>query len=100
MSAINPGDVVRVATNPGFTNLAGAPADPTTVRLRWRRHDTVTTWVYGVDGQVVKDSTGVYHADIPVTEPGTHYFRWEGEGAIVTAEESTFFVVSDFPRDV
>lgn len=97
MSDINTGDVVRVTTSPGFTNAAGAPADPTTVRLKWRRFDAVTTWTYGVDSQVVKDSVGVYHADIPVIDPGTYFFRWEGTGAVVAAEEGTFFATSNFP---
>lgn len=97
VDAINPGDVVRVSTAPGFKNAAGAPADPTTVTLRWRRHGgTTTMWVFGTDVQVVKDSVGVYHADIPVTEHGLHYFRWEGTGAVVAAEEGYFSVSSDF----
>jgi hypothetical protein len=94
---INPGDVVRVTTSPGFKNLAGALTDPTTVRLKWRRFDAVTTWIFGTDAEVVKDSVGLYHANIAVTEVGMHYFRWEGEGAIAAAEEGSFYVSSDFP---
>jgi len=97
VSVINPGDLVRVTNGAGFTNAAGALADPTTVRLKWRRFDAVTTWTYGVDSQVVKDSTGVYHADIPVVDVGTHYLRGEGTGSIVAVEEGSFFVASDFP---
>ena len=95
---INPGDVVRVSTSPGFKNAAGSLGDPTTVRLVWRRHgDVATTWTFGVGGQIVKDSVGLYHADIPVVGHGLHYFRWEGVGGgIDAAEESTFSVASNF----
>jgi len=52
--------------------------------------------VFGTDAQVVKDSVGLYHADIPVVAAGLHYFRWEGAGAVTAAEESTFNVVTSF----
>lgn len=96
--AINPGDVVRVSTTPGFKNAAGALVDPTVVRLRWRvfSDGDDTTWVYGVDSEIVRDSIGLYHGDIPVTVKGTHYFRWEGTGAVTAAEESSFLSVTRF----
>jgi hypothetical protein len=97
MAEINTGDIVRVATTPGFVNAAGALTDPTVVRLRWRvAGGTETTWIYLTDSQVVKDSVGVYHADIPVIAAGLHYFRWEGTGTVTAAEESTFNVVTSF----
>lgn len=96
MTDIYPGNVVRVTTTPPFTDAAGTAADPTTVTLRWHRHgEADTVWTVQV-GQVVKDSTGVYHADILVTEPGLHYFRWEGTGAVVAAAEGTFSATSEF----
>jgi hypothetical protein len=98
MSDINPGDIVRVSTTPGFTNAAGALADPTTVSLKWRvAGGTTTTWVYLTDSQIVRDSVGLFHADIPVVSAGLHYFRWIGTGAVTAAEESTFSVGTVFP---
>lgn len=94
----NPGDIVRVYTDPGFTNAAGALADPTTITMRWRVAGGVeTSWVYGTNAEVVKDSTGVYHADIPITTVGLHYYQWEGTGAVATVEGETFMVTSNFP---
>lgn len=96
------GSIVTVRTNDpavpgsGFKNAAGVLTDPTTVRLLWYRHgEAQTIWLVAA-GQVVKDSTGVYHADIPVTEPGLHHFRWEGTGAVVAASEGSFSVSSAF----
>jgi hypothetical protein len=98
MSEINPGDIVRVLTTPGFKNASGVLTDPTTITLRWRvAGGAETAWVFGVDAEIVKDSTGVYHADIPIALPGLHYFRWEGTGTVVAAEESTFNATSLFP---
>lgn len=97
MSDINPGDVVRVSTSPGFKDDADVLTDPTTVRLKWRRHGgATTTWVYGTDSEIVRDSVGLYHADIPVVDHGLHYFRWEGAGVVDAAEESTFSVSTNF----
>lgn len=104
MSDINPGDVVRVATYSGtvgapvggFRNLAGDLADPTLVRLLWKRHGEAETIWLVTAGQVVKDAVGLYHADITVVEPGLHYYRWEGTGAVVAAEEGTFSAESYF----
>jgi hypothetical protein len=103
---INPGDVVRVRTNDpavagsGFVNGAGALTDPTTVVLKWNRHGesvTVWTWTSGTPGpNIVRDSVGVFHADITVVEPGLHYFRWEGTGAVVAVAEGTFSAESFF----
>ncbi len=92
MSDINTGDVVRVSTTPGFKNALGALTDPTTVRLLWRVYSNgdLTTWVYGVDAEIVRDSIGLFHADIPITEAGTHSFRWEGDGTVTAAEEGQF----------
>jgi hypothetical protein len=106
MSDINPGDVIRVRTNDpnvagsGFKNMAGALDDPTTVNLKWRVHGgATTTWTRpaaGPDSQIVRDSVGVYHADIPVVSVGLHHYRWEGVGAVDAAEEGTFSVTSMF----
>jgi len=107
---IYPGDIVTVRTNDpavagsGFKNAAGALADPTTVTLKWgyassatAQATSVTTWLYGTDSQVVKDGTGVYHADIPVTRAGIHRFRWVGTGAVAAASEGSFIAVTEFP---
>lgn len=97
MTDFNPGDVARVDTSPGFKNSAGTLTDPTAVKVRWKAPSgAVTTWTYLTDSQVVKDSVGMYHADIPITLAGTHYYGWLGTGAVGAAEEGTFLAVSAF----
>ena len=86
------GDDVRVSIT--FTDEAGDPADPTTsVTLKFSDPSgNVTTWVSGVDAEVVKDSTGVYHADIPASSAGTWAYSWIGVGTTDAMDDGQFIV--------
>jgi len=87
------GSLVRLTAE--FTDLAKAPTDPTTVLFSYRNPDGVITrhsWS-GVDGVIVQDGTGLFHADIP--QPvisGVWYYRWEGTGAVDAAGEHKFYI--------
>jgi len=76
-----------------FTDAAGAAIDPTVVRFKFKRPDTgaVTTYVYGTDGALVKDSAGHYHVDVSAAVPGEWIYRWESTGTGQAASESSFF---------
>jgi len=98
------GGIIRVTTTPGFMNAAGTLTDPTAVHLEWgyatsasAPATSVTKWVYGVDSQIVKESTGLYHADIPLARSGRLRYRWEGTGAVTAAAEGFVDVVTEFP---
>ena len=72
-----------------------APVDPTTVTLKVKSLvPATTTYVFGTDAEVIKDRVGHYHADLTITGSGDGYwwFRWEGTGAAVGADEAKFFV--------
>ena len=75
------GALVRVRVS--FTR-DGTFADPDGVNLRFRPpRQTHTTLIYGVDAAIVKDSTGVYHADLDTTPAaGIWHYRWEGGAAV------------------
>jgi len=96
-SEYDKGDQVRVSA--AFTNAVGTAIDPTTVRFKYKTpaSGTAVTLVYGVDGALVKDSTGNYHVDIDLDLAGVYRFRWESVGTGKAASES-FVVVrnSDF----
>lgn len=99
MSEINPGDVIEVKTDPGFTldDEGQTPTDPTTVKLRWYiEGEPPTVWTYPGSPEIEQVSTGVYRADIPVTKVGKYHFRWEGDGGVTAAEENVFEAVSAF----
>ena len=99
MSDINPGDVVTVYTDPGFSldDVDGTPADPSTVTLTWYpKGEPPTEWTWPPDGNITQTETGKFKANILVEKAVTHYFRWKGDGAVMAAEESSFDVSSDF----
>lgn len=85
------GRLVRFAAL--FKNAAGAAADPTGVSFKTRSPaGTLITYVYPTDVALVRDSTGNYHIDVAVGESGEWHHRWEGTGAVVTAEDSQLVV--------
>lgn len=87
------GDLVRVTaafTDPDDDDSA---FDPDSVRLSVREPDgTVTTYVYGVDALIEKDSVGNYYADIDAEAPGVWYYHWHSTGDGQAASEKRFQV--------
>lgn len=90
MNSYDKGDLVRVTA--AFTNAAGTATDPTTVVCKVRSPSGITTYTYGTDAELVKDSTGNYHLDINITADGQWWYRWEGTGAVQQAGEGSFTV--------
>jgi hypothetical protein len=73
--------------------VGGVATDPTTVTFKIKiPAGTITTYVYGVDSQLAKDSTGVYHVDWTTAAEGIHAWRMAGTGACVAADEQLFAV--------
>jgi hypothetical protein len=69
------------------TNL---PADPGGLLLKVRSPDkTLLTYSYGADPDIVKDSTGNYHADLLLDKAGVWHWRWEAGGAHTGVAEGT-----------
>jgi hypothetical protein len=88
------GAVVRVSAP---FRTSGVAVDPTTVQAKIRTPDgTVTTYTYGTDSQLVKDSTGNYHVDVTTTADGTHTVRFSSTGVGAAADEVAFFTRSQF----
>jgi hypothetical protein len=79
MSAYEQGQVVRATGT--FRDLAGNLVDPSVVQFRTRTPAAVVTeYVYGVNADLIKDSTGVYHFDIPLSVAGLWKYRWLSTG--------------------
>lgn len=78
-----------------FTDLiAGTVADPTTVTLKFRDPNGVETAFTYAGGDIIKDSTGVYHYDFTPAVAGKPWrYRWVATGAIVAADEQQFEVL-------
>ena len=78
------GSLVR--TSAAFADITGAAADPSTVVLKYRKDAGATTTVTYPSAPVIKDGTGLYHADLDTTGfagPGAQYWavEWTGTGA-------------------
>lgn len=88
------GDLVRVSAV--FSDVeTSAALDPGVVNLSVKTPAAVvTTYVYGTDPEIVKDSVGNYHADIDANEAGTWHYRWWSTGNGQAAEEQSYTVVA------
>ena len=76
------------------SDFAGDPVDPTTVTFSLLKPDSLVAVdnVYGVDVELVQDSTGVYHIDRDTDAEGPWKYRWVGSGNVATAKEGMFYV--------
>jgi len=80
----------RVRLSVAFADLSGTATDPTAVTLKVRNPGGVLmTKTYAL-AEVTKDSTGNYHYDLDVDLAGTWYYRYNGTGALVAANEAAF----------
>ncbi len=88
------GDAVRVTCS--TTTDAGVPTDPTGLTVRYKvAGGTPVVKTYGVDSEVVKDSSGEFHFDIAVTSDmngALVKYRWVATGAVAGADEKAFQV--------
>lgn len=82
------GDGFRLVAR--FT-VDGILTDPTTITFQLKTPgDIITTYVYGVDSEVVKTAVGVYYIDVTVTAPLSWWYRVVSAGAVIAAQEGTF----------
>lgn len=93
-------DLVRIETN--FQNVDGTALDPTTVTLlTMSPSGTETTYTYA-DGEVTRESAGVYYYDLTPDESGRWAWRWQttGSGTTMAYEGSIVVQYSPFFDDV
>ena len=71
-----------------FRDANGTLTNPTAVTMTVREPDgTTTTYTYGSDDEVTRDSTGVYSFSIVFDQEGRHGLRWLGTGTVPAADE-------------
>lgn len=91
MNTYTLGKVIR--SNVAFAQ-SSTPVDPGGVTFKIKSPlGVTTTYVYGVDAEVVKDSTGNYHVDYEPDRQGVWSVRWQGTVSNKSAEESEFQIV-------
>ena len=87
------GDLVRVSAS--FTDASGNAVDPDTVYCDITAPDgTKTTYTYGTDAEVVRDSAGNYHLDVDVTAAGRWCYAWRSRGTGQAAGSGSFHAVA------
>lgn len=94
MNTYQKGDLVRISFV--FKNSAGAPIDPAVVKIAVKDPAGVTTtYTYGTDSQLVKDSTGNYHLDQSAQHSGEYHYKPFSTGAGQAAAKGSFTVEQD-----
>lgn len=85
------GDKIRLSA--AFTDINEAAQDPGGVQFKIRDPSgTITTYVYGTDAALVKDSTGNYHVDYLIATAGRYRYRFAGITSGQAAAENVFQV--------
>ena len=91
MSVRHVGDTSRVKFT--ITNkLTDELYDPTNLRV-WFEGGGVTFYVYGVDSQIVRESTGVYYVDWTWMAPGINKAGYQITGTPGSVDSSQFDVL-------
>lgn len=89
------GDLARCSGS--FTDTAGAAMDPAAVFFKVKDPEgDITTYQYGFDVALVKDSVGNYHVDVNANKPGTWTYRFYSTGNGQAADKRTFIVEREF----
>lgn len=87
------GDLVRCRAAFSDPDLASQPVDPSSVVFKFKTPaGVVTSYTYGVGGQVVREATGQYRVDVSVGAAGSWYYRFEATGTYQAAQEASFTV--------
>ena len=87
MSNFIVGDVARLSVS--ILDVAGVPSDPTSLSLVIQAPDgTSTTHT----SDIVKDSVGKYHFDLPLDLAGSYGYRWQSSGENQGVSEGGLYV--------
>ena len=87
------GDLVRVSAV--FLDSTASAINPTTTKFQYYAEAlaVTTTYTYGSDAALVRDSTGHFHVDIDTNESsGVIKWRFYSTGTGQAAQESSFYV--------
>lgn len=92
MSNVKSYDVGKIIRCKGtFKNESDALHDPTDVYFELTKPDnTVVTYHYGVDAQVVRDSLGKYHVLVDGNVPGYWYYKFYATGTGQASDSGSF----------
>ena len=89
------GDILR--TTARFTTSTASTATKNPTSVKWRRVSpagVVASYTFSAatGPVIVRDTTGVFHADVLATASGVYWYRWTSTGNITTSQEGSFQV--------
>jgi len=85
--------ITRVRLRMTLRDLAGDIADPTQLVFSIKEPSgDITTYIWGIDDEVVRDSEGIFYVDWDASEVGTHYYKWQANGAVQLGKSAAFSV--------
>ncbi len=88
------GDLAKVTGT--FKNSSGTLIDPTTVMLKYRTPSgTKTTLTYITNPEINRTSTGIYYAEISMSESGTWFFKYQSTGTGQAASSDYQIIVNE-----
>lgn len=91
INVFDTGDKIRLSA--AFRDIDAVAQDPGGVTFTLRAPSgALTTYTYGTDAALVKDSTGNYHVDVVVSAAGRYRYRFAGVTTGQAAAESVFRV--------
>jgi len=90
------GNLVKVKAT--FKDEHNEKGDPATVQVAVKEpSSTVTTYVYGTDPELVRESMGVYYILIDTTDnAGEWQFVWNSSGTLQAAGQTRFTVTETY----
>lgn len=93
MTTRNAYDIGELVRCTGTFASSGTPVNPAAVMCNVKAPSgTVTTYTYGTDAALVRDSTGVYHVDVDAAQAGEYKYRFWSTGTGQAAAEEMFVV--------
>jgi hypothetical protein len=83
-----PGSSIRLRAQ-FYTDNDTVPTDPSSLycEIKDPTGSVTTTWYQLDPVSIVRDGVGLYHYDLTLALAGTYYWRFQGLGACVAAEE-------------
>lgn len=84
------GNIVRVTA---YFNNSGTAVNPAAVMLYLKKgNNNKVLYVYGVNPEIVRPTTGTYYMDVEASIPGLYTYNWFSTGTGQAAGQDNFVV--------
>lgn len=85
--------ITRVRLRLILRDLTNTVADPTQLLFSIKEPDGETTsFTWGIDDEIVQESTGTFYLDWDADQVGLHHYKWQANGAVQLGKSGAFNV--------